>query len=351
MILGSRQNIVKIQLTFFAVIILLACTLVLALPRISIPISLAYILSLALNPIVNWVMRYSKVNRTKSTIIVFIVLGFLIGVPLAKVIPILSIQTQDIQYSLPQIERYIIAQYELMTEFIKAKTGHELADGYVFQTLTQIETWLSEFAVKLPNYVATLFEWIFLVPFFTFFLIRDADVFKKTFLSFTPNTIFERFYYVMHMFNRQLGNYFFAKFVEAVIVGGIITSGLMLMGVKNAIILGFVAGLTNIVPYVGPILGLIPAIGLTMLEYGLTSPAMGAVLILYAIANAVDVFFVFPFLVSKIVNLHPMIVAISVIVGSHYAGITGMVISIPVVAAIKLIITEIYNEIYTERSR
>ena len=260
-------------------------------------------------------------------------------------------QTRDIQYNLPQIEQYIITQDEVVTAFIKAKTGHELADGYVFQTLSQLETWASELVVKVPNYLATLLEWIFLVPFFTFFLIRDSDSFKKTLLSFTPNTIFERFYYVIHVFNRQLGDYFFAKFVEAMIVGGIITIGLLIMGINNAVILGFAAGLTNIVPYVGPILGVIPAIILTMLEYGLTSPTMGAVLILYAVANAVDAFFVFPFLVSKIVNLHPMIVAISVIVGSHYAGITGMVISIPVVAAIKLIITEIYNEIYTERSK
>lgn len=350
MILSNRKNIFKIQLAFFAVILLLFCTLVLALPRISIPLSLAYILSLALIPIVNWLMRFN-LSKTEAILVVFTVLTVLIGLPLFKVIPLLSVQAQEIQYSLPQIERYVIAQYELITEFVKAKTGHELADGYVFQTLSQIETWASEFMVKVPNYLATLLEWIFLVPFFTFFLIRDSGAFKKTLLSFTPNTVFERFYYVIHVFNRQLGDYFFAKFVEAVIVGGIITLGLLIMGVGNAVVLGFVAGLTNIVPYVGPILGVIPAIVLVMLESGLTSPTMGAVLILYATANAVDVFFVFPFLVSKIVNLHPMIVAISVIVGSHYAGITGMVISIPVVAALKLIITEIYNEIYTERSK
>lgn len=350
MILSSRKNIIKFQLVFFVAIILLFCTLVLALPRISIPISLAYILSLALNPIVNYLMRF-HLSKTKATLVVFIVLTVVIGFPLFKVIPVLSMQTRDIQYNLPQIEQYIINQYEVVTGFIKAKTGHEIADGYVFQTLSQVETWASEFVVKVPNYLATLLEWIFLVPFFTFFLIRDADSFKKTLLSFTPNTIFERFYYVIHVFNRQLGDYFFAKFVEAMIVGGIITLGLLVMGINNAVILGFAAGLTNIVPYVGPILGVIPAIILTMIEYGLTSPTMGAVLILYAVANAVDAFFVFPFLVSKIVNLHPMIVAISVIVGSHYAGITGMVISIPVVAALKLIITEIYNEIYTERSK
>ncbi len=350
MILSNRKNIVKIQLGFFAVILVLFCALVLTLPRISIPLSLAYILSLALKPIVNWLMKF-KLSKTKATVVVFILLAFFVGIPLFKVIPVLSIQTQDIQYSIPQIEQYVIKQYSIATEFIKAKTGHEVADGYIFQTLAQLESWASDFVVQLPNYLATLLEWIFLVPFFTFFMIRDGDSFKKTFLSFTPNTIFERFYYVMHVFNRQLGDYFFAKFVEAVIVGGIITIGLLIMGVNNAAILGFVAGLTNIVPYVGPILGLIPAIFLTMIEYGMTSPTMGAVLILYAVANAVDAFFVFPFLVSKIVNLHPVIVAISVIVGSHYAGITGMVISIPVVAAIKLIITEIYNEIYTERSR
>jgi putative permease len=350
MILNNRNNIIKIQIIFFASILILFCTLVLALPRISIPMSLAYILSLAITPIVNWVMRFNF-SKTIATIIVFLVLSVLIGIPLFKVIPVLTVQTKDIQYSLPQIEQYVIAQYGLVTDFIKAKTGQEIADGYIFETLSQIESWASAFVVKLPNYLATLLEWIFLVPFFTFFLIRDSNAFKKTFLSFTPNTIFERFYYVIHVFNRQLGDYFFAKFVEAIIVGGIITIGLMFMGIGNAIILGFIAGLTNIVPYVGPILGVIPAVILVMLEFGLTSQQMGAVLILYSAANAVDTFFVFPFLVSKIVNLHPMIVAISVIAGSHYAGITGMVISIPVVAAIKLIITEIYNEIYTERSK
>lgn len=350
MILNNTKNIYKIQLLFFAVVLIFFCSFVLALPRISIPISLAYILSLALTPIVNWLLRFN-ISRTQATIFVFILLVVLIGIPLIKIIPVLSLETQDLQYSLPQFEQYAISQYEIVTEFIKNKTGYQLADGYVFQGLNQLETWARESIVKLPNFLATLVEWIFLVPFFTFFLIKDSDSFKKTLLSFTPNVIFERFYYVMHVFNKQLGDYFFAKFVEAIIVGGIITIGLLALDISNAIILGFIAGLTNIVPYVGPFLGAIPAIGYVMLEYGFSSPTMGAVVILYAVANAVDVFFVFPFLVSKIVNLHPMIVAISVIVGSHYAGITGMVISIPVVAAIKLIITEIYNEIYTERTK
>lgn len=350
MIFSNRKYISKIQLVFFVSIIVLFCTLVLALPRISIPLSMAYILSLALTPIVSSLMAL-KLSKTMSTVLIFIILGILIGWPLAKIIPMLSTESQNIQNIIPQIEHYVIQQFQLVKEFIKMKTGHEIGDVYVYQGLEELQRWSTGFVVRIPNYLANLMEWIFLVPFFTFFIIRDSDSFKKTLLSFTPNMIFERFYYVMHVFNRQLGNYFFAKFVEAIIVGGIITAGLLIMDIKYAVILGFVAGLTNIVPYVGPFLGIIPALVLGMLEYGMTSPTMGAILILYAVANVVDIFFVFPFLVSKIVNLHPMIVAVSVIVGSHYMGITGMVISIPVVAAIKLIITEIYNEIYTERSK
>lgn len=350
MILSNRKNINKIQLLFFISIIVLFCSLVLALPRISIPLSLAYILSLALTPIVSSLMAL-RMSKTMATMFIFIALGILIGWPLVKIIPVLSNESQNIQNLIPKIEQYIILQFQYVRDFIQLKTGHEIGDTYVYQGLEELQNWSGSVVVRVPNILANLMEWIFLVPFFTFFIIRDADSFKKTLLSFTPNMIFERFYYVMHVFNRQLGNYFFAKFVEAIIVGGIITAGLLVLDIKYAVILGFIAGLTNIVPYVGPFIGIIPAIILGMLEYGMTSPTMGAILMLYAVANAVDVFFVFPFLVSKIVNLHPMIVAVSVIVGSHYMGITGMVISIPVVAAIKLIITEVYNEIYTERSK
>ncbi len=350
MILSNRKNISKIQLIFFASIIVLFCSLVLALPRISIPLSLAYILSLALAPIVNSLMAL-RLSKTMATLLIFIALAVLIGLPLFKIIPLLSAESQNFQNIIPKIEQYVIQQFQFVREFIKHKTGHEIGDTYLYQGLENLQSWSGSFVVRLPNYIANLMEWIFLVPFFTFFIIRDSETFKKMLLSFTPNNIFERFYYVIHVFNRQLGNYFFAKFVEAFIVGGIITMGLLLLDIKYAVILGFIAGLTNIVPYVGPFLGVIPAVILGMIEYGMTSPTMGAILTLYAIANVVDIFFVFPFLVSKIVNLHPMIVAVSVIVGSHYMGITGMVISIPMVAAIKLIITEIYNEIYTERSR
>jgi putative permease len=350
MLIENSKSASRLQLVFFATIVFVFCSFVLGLPRISIPLSLAYILSLALSPFVNGIMSFG-ISKNQAIFILFFTLAVLVGFPLIKIIPVITDEAQNINYSIPRLEQFLYGQFEFFSNLIKEKFGISISDKYLFETLAQLKIWAEQSVVKIPNYAASLIEWIFLIPFFTIFIIKDAGAFKKLLLSFTPNSIFERFYYVSYAFNRQLGNYFFAKFVEAFIVGAIITTGLYVIGVKYAFLLGFLAGLTNIVPYLGPILGAVPALLFGTIEYGISSQTLGAIGLLFLIANIVDIFFVFPFLVSKIVNLHPMIVAISVIVGSHYMGITGMVISIPLVAAIKLIVTEIYNEIYTERSR
>ena len=208
----------------------------------------------------------------------------------------------------------------------------------------------TDILLKIPTYLGNVLEWVFLVPLFVFFMLKDGNRFKGAFLKIIPNSIFERIYYLSHQFNRQLGDYIFAKFVEASIVGFIITMGLVFMDVRFALILGIVAGVTNVIPYLGPILGTIPAIIFALAEYGM-GPTFGAIAILYLVANAIDIGLVFPILVSKIVNLHPLIVVISVILGSSFLGVLGMVISIPVAAAVKLICIEIYKEFYSLKSR
>ncbi len=350
MFLKDKKHIEQIQLVYFTILLILFCFFVLALPRISIPLFLAYVQSLALTPVLNFMISIG-IKKTQSIIIIFSVLTAVIGIPLINAIPTAIDESRNIQTWAPKIESYVKIQYRVAQGFVREKTGYYLNDAYINEGFTYSKQWIDQLVVKLPNYLATLFEWIFLIPFFTFFILRDSDIFKNKFLAFTPNRIFERFYFVTHVFNHQLGNYFFAKFIEALIVGLIIGIGLFILDLKFAILFGFVAGITNIIPYVGPILGALPALAFAMTEYGINSSQFGAIALLYVIANIIDVAFVFPFLVSKIVNLHPMLVAISVIVGSHYMGVTGMIISIPVVAALKLVITEISNELYPNRYR
>lgn len=350
MALKDKKHVEQIQLVYFIVLILLLCVFVLALPRISIPLFLAYVQSLALMPILNFMISIG-IKKTQGIIIIFIVLTALIGIPLFNAIPVAIEESKNVQTWAPKIESLVKSQYQTAQIYVRKQTGYYLSDAYVNEGIALVKQGSENFLTKLPNYLATLFEWIFLIPFFTFFIMRDSDAFKSKFLAFIPNSIFERFYFMTYVFNRQLSNYFFAKFIEALIVGVIIGVGLFILDFKFAILFGFVAGLTNIIPYVGPILGALPALVFAMTEYGVSTSDFGAIAALYIVANVIDVAFVFPFLVSKIVNLHPMLVAISVIVGSHYMGVTGMIISVPVVAALKLVVTEVTNELYPNRYR
>ena len=218
---------------------------------------------------------------------------------------------------------------------------------FVFQ-LIKVKT--KEIIFNVPDILKSVLEWILLVPLFLFFYLKDSRTIKQTILRLTPNSIFERFYYLSHQFNKQLSDYIFAKFIEASIVGIIITSGLLIIGVRFSFLLGLIAAVTNIIPYVGPIFGAIPAIVLGLAEYG-PGGVFGAMMILYIIANLIDLALVFPILVSKIVDLHPLLVVTSVILGSHFLGVIGMVISIPCVAALKLIFHEIYIEVYSTQQK
>ena len=169
---------------------------------------------------------------------------------------------------------------------------------------------------------------------------------RYRFLKIIPNSIVERAYYLFHQFDRKFGDYIFAKFLEAAIVGIIITTGLLIIDYPFAFLLGLVAAITNILPYIGPFIGFAPALIIGLVDQ---SPDLGAMTILYIVANVIDLALVFPVLVSKIVNLHPLLVVLSVVVGSQIAGIAGMIISIPLAAFFQLFIKQIYSEIYTSR--
>jgi len=136
-----------------------------------------------------------------------------------------------------------------------------------------------------------------------------------------------------------------AKFFEASLLGLMISISLGIAGVEFSLILGLIAALTNIIPYVGPILGSLPGIIIVLAKYG-PGNLFYIVLFIYFIANIIDLAIIFPILVSKIVDLHPVVVVLSVILGSQYFGLVGMVISIPCAAAVKLITEVLFDEFY-----
>lgn len=340
MIKDKTKNIQIQYIFFFSVLILSTVAL---FKRLLVPIGIAYVLYAIISPLVPSFMKLG-LSRRSSVILLFITFLFSTFYPIAKVIPTIIEESKNFQNYLPEIESSLKRPWEKTQTFIKTKTGFDFKI-YLEQSIDSIQRTITKFLLELPKFFASLLEWIFLIPLFVFFLLLDGRKFKIFLLKFIPNALFERTYYLTYKFNKQLGDYIFAKFIEAFIISFSITSGLLFLEIRFAFLLGLIAGITNIIPYIGPILGMIPCVVLVLAEHGMGT-TLWSIISLYLLANAIDIIFIFPILVSKIVNLHLLIVVISVILGSQYLGILGMVISIPCVAAIKLVVTEFYKEIY-----
>lgn len=345
----NKSKIETIRLFFFFAMIVATGWALIMVPRITLPLMISYVFYLIIHPVMPALMKLG-LSKIVAILVIFLGIGSLSVFPVVKMVPAIAKEAENFQYYIPKMENYLKANYKKIKVKIKDRTGFEIGDKLIYDFLDYGKKTTTQYVLTIPKYLASILEWFFLVPLFVFFFLKDGNAFKRLVLKATPNSIFERFYYLSHQFNRKIGDYIFAKFIEATIVGVLITTGLAIMGVRFSVLFGLIAGVTNVIPYLGPVLGMVPGIIFCLAEYDVGTMTTGVV-ILYLVANAIDMGLVFPILVSKIVDLHPIIVVISVILGSQYFGIAGMVISIPFAAAVKLVFEEVYTELYSTRSR
>ena len=341
-----RNREIARTIFFFFVLLALFGALV-SVPRLSTPLLFAYVIALMVRPIVHF-LTHLGLPHTLSIIGLLLSLILLSAWPIAKMAPIVSEETRNLQYHVPKVENYIRDRYQVLQLEVRKRTGYNLSDHYLTNFLDSGNTVVADVLLTLPKLLASLLEWAFLLPLFIFFILKDGFKFLNILLSICPNGLFERFYSLTHEFGKKIGGYIFAKLIEASIIFVLITAGLWFLDIHFSLLLGILAGVTNIIPYLGPIIGAVPGLIYVLAEYGMGG-TFAAILILYVIANAIDIAIVFPILVSRIVDLHPLLVVISVIIGSQSLGVVGMVISIPAAVALKLIALEFYQAIYTRQ--
>lgn len=250
----------------------------------------------------------------------------------------------ELANKLPEVQKVLQDKFFAFKVQVFERFGVRINLDPVTYIVGKVETEGARLLSRFPDYVSAIFEWILLVPMFLYFFFFESKNVSKKFLESIPNPIFEKTYVLVSQFNTKFGEYIMAKFIEATILGTLITIGLFIIDFPYPFILGFIAGFTNILPYLGPIVGFAPALLVAVLSPD-ANASMLMMTMIYLIANLIDMILVFPLLVSKIVNLHPIIVVVSIIVGSQLGGVMGMIVIIPFIAFFKLLFKEIYKDL------
>jgi predicted PurR-regulated permease PerM len=190
---------------------------------------------------------------------------------------------------------------------------------------------------------------IFSVVFISFFLLKDGSIVDNVISSLTPNKYLEKIKVIFNDTKDLLSRYFIGIIIQISIVMLVITLGLTILGVKNALFIGLIAGIFNIIPYVGPLIGGLLGVSLaitTQLEMnpdmGIVSFAMLAILPFVA-AQLLDNFVLQPLIFSTSVKAHPLEIFIVILAAGSLGGVVGMIVAVPVYSFLRIVAREFFN--------
>lgn len=339
----SQRN----QATFFTIVFVAGLVLLVTFPRLSFPIASAYVASLVLRPAKDVYQSLPRIYQLATILLILIGL-VLLSLPLAQLANTMVAEVRDLSKEIPQFEFILKRKFSELRGFLQLNFNLRIDVDPVDFLARKFKKDGGRWIVDLPKFMGNFLEWMILTPVFTWFFLKESERLKHGFLKLIPNQWFERSYMLFHQFNGRFGGYIVAKTIEATILGILLLIGLHWLGYPYASLLAIVGGLTNVVPYVGPILGWVFALGVGIIQPSISTESLAAMTAVYAVANFIDMALVFPLLVSRIVNLHPLIVVISVIVGSEVGGLVGMIVGVPVATFLKLEIADIHKSLYVE---
>jgi predicted PurR-regulated permease PerM len=194
-----------------------------------------------------------------------------------------------------------------------------------------------------------LFMGTFAILFMSFFFLKDEDLFPWIVILFISSRNHERVSNILEKVRKTLSKYFFGLLIEVSSMMVLLSVGGLIIGLENAILIGFIGGLLNVIPYLGPLIG--ASIGATLvmvshIAFGLEHALLlsGEILIVFAVANMIDNFVLQPIIYSNSVNVHPMAIFIIIFVGGYLGGPIGMIVAIPIFTVLRIILGEFFPE-------
>lgn len=187
---------------------------------------------------------------------------------------------------------------------------------------------------------------VFSILFIAFFFLKDQSLFQRMLYTITPDKHVDQMKHIIESSGKLLTRYVLGVIAQVCIVATLVSIGLLIMGVKNAIIIGFLAGIFNLIPYIGPIIGalvgmLIAASTNLALDFATgLMPLVGGVALVFLIVQLVDNFITQPILLGNSVKAHPLEIFLVISIAASLAGIGGMILAIPVYTILRVVAKE-----------
>jgi putative permease len=293
-----------------------------------------------LNPLVV-MLEGQGLNRTGAVTLVMGIITLLLVWLMLFLAPMISHEFKTIGQALKNEtpDTLLIKMKDLLNKHLPLLANPGITDQIISKVEKSIYAMLNRSFQLIPS-LLTLAISLFLIPFMTFFLLKDGRRLRKSFIQTLPNRYFEMTINLIHKIEGQLGSYIRGQMLVSLCIGILAVTALAILGVPYFLVIGTAAGLANMIPYFGPIVGAVPAIILNVIDKGSLSAAL-VVILAFVIIRMIDDTLVSPNILGHSLEIHPLLVIMAIFIGGEMFGIMGLLLCIPVTGIIKVTIQEL----------
>ncbi|EOH87762.1 AI-2E family transporter [Enterococcus pallens] len=307
------------------------------------PVLIAGFLYYLLNPLVRLLTRLGM-KRILAIALIFLLLIVMIVLMVISIIPNLVQQLASLAASIPS---FILDMQSWLKEISDQATHFPLfqqldvdkyinnldvsAGAIIQQFLGGVTTSLSSLIGK----IATVAVLLVTVPFILFYMLKDGEKLVPNIERVFPTKQRENIKELLGQMNKTLSDYISGQAIECLFVGTFTFLGYLLIGVDYAFLFGVIAGLTNLIPYLGPYLGLAPALIYSFFD----SPVKALLcIVIVVIVQQIDGNVIYPNVIGKSLNIHPLTIILILLVAGNLAGILGVFLGVPVYAILRTLV-------------
>ena len=317
--------------------------------RVLTPFFIAFALAYLLDPVTDR-LESLKISRTFSVLVLMAgVFSLVTGIGLL-IFPLLKLQAEHLVSNLPN---YIAILQEWMYPLLGVVGEPEKIQGILNRELLKVGELplkvISSITSILWGSVAGLFSFILLlanlviIPVVMFYLLRDYDLINKKMLSFVPARSREQVLSLIKEIDGVLAGFVRGQLIVGLIMAGLYSIGLFFCGTPMSLFIGLLAGLASLVPYLGLVFGFVPAAILTFMQTQDWVLVFGVAGV-FAVVQGLEGMIITPRIVGEKIGLHPVAIILAVLLGAEFFGLVGVIVSVPVAAALNVLFTHGLNE-------
>lgn len=340
----QEKNQITINISSLTIIKIIGIFLILGflylIRDVLIIVFISGILAAALNPMVNFLQR-KKIPRIIAILFIFLILLSILGLIITAIIPIFTEQFSQIIENFPQWKEKISGQFLKMENW--GFNAQDFLQNWGNKNAAQVG---EDIFSKIINIFGSLITFISILV-IVFYLLLEVEAIKKIIQSIIPNKFQSYTAKLFIQMQNKISLWLRGQLILCLIIGILSYIGLLILGVKYALLLALIAGIFECIPYLGPILGAIPAIFLAFIQNPLTG---FLVIILYLIIQQLENTLLVPKIMSKTVGLNPVIILVVFLIGGKLYGPIGALLAIPVATALSVLIKD-YFELKREEER